>query len=324
MLSREEVIWCYQMMLGRRPESERVIKEQMEYDDITALRRAVFFSPEFQSQLTWLGIHPTQFTKKGEPVVQLPLNDVELDISSDQLNQLWTRLQMTWETLGSEEPHFSVLSLPQYCSEEIEQNLDQFWSSGESEASRIERIMNRYSFQSSSTRICSEFGCGIGRITIPLAKLFCRVHAFDISKTHIARAEKEVSERELKNIEFHLVTRDNLGSLPPADLVYCRLVLQHNPPPIIELLIRHLLRSVTKGGLAVIQVPTYIVGYRFRLDEYLKAISDGIEMHCLPQFRIFRATYESGCQVLEVREDQDAGRPDVITSNTFVIGRDYP
>ena len=104
--------------------------------------------------------------------------------------------------------------------------------------------------------MCIEFGCGVGRVSVPLASLFKRVHALDISKTHLAMAERRASEAGVNNVEFILVDREILGSLPSADSVYSRLVLQHNPPPIIALLLQCLLKTLKVGEIAIIQIPT--------------------------------------------------------------------
>ena len=123
-------------------------------------------------------------------------------------------------------------------------------------------------------------------------------------------------------IGFALVDRNILVSLPPSDFIYSRLVLQHNPPPLMELLLRSLLRSLKEGGIAVVQLPTYIIGYEFSISDYLRDVEKGgIEMHCLPQKRLFQIIYDSGCKLEELREDSDAGTPEVILSNTVIIGR---
>jgi hypothetical protein len=66
-----------------------------------------------------------------------------------------------------------------------------------------------------------------------------------------------------------------LGDLPaafePCDAFYSKIVLQHNPPPLIGYLLRTLIRSLRRGGVGVFQVPTFYAGYRFDLHSALQS-----------------------------------------------------
>ena len=99
------------------------------------------------------------------------------------------------------------------------------------------------------------------------------------------------------------------------------IVLQHNPPPVIELTLARLLHCLKPGGVAVFQLPTHIPGYRFVVAEYLQALRagqhQGMEMHMLPQTRVFEVIDAAGCQPCEVISDEAAGP--VYTSHTFVV-----
>ncbi len=50
-VTRDEVVWAYQLFLGRPPESEEVIGNHMNSEDTMALRRTFMQSPEFGSRL---------------------------------------------------------------------------------------------------------------------------------------------------------------------------------------------------------------------------------------------------------------------------------
>lgn len=100
------------------------------------------------------------------------------------------------------------------------------------------------------------------------------------------------------------------------------IVFQHNPPPLISKLIRNALHSLNSGGIAVFQVPTYQMGYRFETAEWLRTDHAlEMQMHCIPQRHIFEIVAEENCKLLEVREDNWTGAPDQFISNTFIIGK---
>jgi len=49
-----------------------------------------------------------------------------------------------------------------------------------------------------------------------------------------------------------------------------------------------------------------------------------MQMHCLPQARIFELITEEGCVLQELREDDRAGPRDFRLSNTFVVSKVRP
>ncbi len=150
-----------------------------------------------------------------------------------------------------------------------------------------------------------------------LAKRFARVHAYDISVGNMEHAKQRARELGIDNIIFHECS-DVIETLQPCDVFYSRIVFQHNPPPVMTRLIQKMLASLNPGGVAIFQVPTYRIGYRFKIDEWLKADHAlDMQMHCLPQSRIFEIFAQEGGTLLEVREDGSTG-PDFL-SNTFVV-----
>jgi SAM-dependent methyltransferase len=166
-----------------------------------------------------------------------------------------------------------------------------------------------------------EFGCGVARVTPYLAKVFSKVTACDVSTAHLQIARQVVARSGARNIELTLAGSEEFGMTSPFDLWFSRIVLQHNPPPIIALILRRALSLLAPGGVAVFQVPTYCRGYRFNTADYLAALtgSGNIEMHVLPQAAVFRIALETGCVPLEVREDEATGLGSAWISNTFVV-----
>ena len=100
------------------------------------------------------------------------------------------------------------------------------------------------------------------------------------------------------------------------DLVLSRIVLQHNPPPDMAALLSGLLRALAPGGVAIVQIPTFIQGQSFSATHYLANEQPQMEMNFLPQPVIYRLIDEAGCRLIEVREDGAAG--DNALSHTFV------
>ena len=165
-----------------------------------------------------------------------------------------------------------------------------------------------------------EIGCGCGRITKKLARLFKKVMVIDISKGNLEIAKQAVTD---KNVEFFLMTNvDDYGKLPKVDVVYSYIVLQHNCPPVIEYIITSMLQCLKSHGTAIFQVPTYKGDYQFDYNRYIneEIRTDMVEMHVLPQKRIFEIAYDNGCIPLEVHPDDSTGQAD--ESRLFVFEKE--
>lgn len=310
-VSREDVIFAYRLLLGRLPESEAVISEHARAEDLRALLAGFMNSPEFRQHAP------------APPVARLPLDlpalELDTDCSDEDAARCLAEIRRSWTQLGVAKPHFSVLTERRFLPDNIAGSLADFWETGQAEAAHVANIAHRCG-EGGPAGTCVEFGCGVGRVTMGLARHFKTVHAYDISATHLALARQRAQETATGNVVFHHSADDPLGPLEPCDLFYSVIVFQHNPPVVITRLLRNALRSLKPAGIGIFQVPTYYLDYRFRTAEWLAAEHPtDMQMHCLPQARIFELIAEAGCVVKEVREDNWAGPADRRLSNTFVV-----
>jgi SAM-dependent methyltransferase len=245
---------------------------------------------------------------------------IDTEADDADITRCIDKIKKAWTHLGLVQPYFSVLTLPQFLPGNIASSITEFWQTGDREADELESIVRRYGYEELAEKICVEFGCGVGRVTVGLARRCATVHAYDLSNTHLAHAVRRARDTNVGNIVFHQCADNLLEMIHPCDLFYSRIVFQHNPPVIISRLIVNALKSLKPGGIALFQVPTYELGYRFRTAEWLAAEHPlDMQMHCLPQAKIFEIAGQESCAVLEVREDGWAGPSNVRISNSFVI-----
>jgi 2-polyprenyl-3-methyl-5-hydroxy-6-metoxy-1,4-benzoquinol methylase len=314
MPTEDDVVWCYRHILEREPESRSAVERHLALKDFRGLVLNFINSREFQKK------------RSVPPFVPLdrPALEVEVSASPSELTKLYERVRDAWTHLGTVRPYHSVLTRPEFLPKNLnDEAVQRFWASGTQESGRIRAILKNYGFTDTQSKTCVEYGCGLGRLTLPLASIFHRVDAYDISAIHLALAERQAAEANAGNIVFHLSFCDK-GDLDIADcdVFYSCIVFQHNPPPIIKDLIVRSLKSLRPGGIAIFQVPTYTEGYSFGLQEYLKRpVNLDIEMHCIPQSVVFELISATQCRLLEVREDASIGGFGQRISNTFVAQR---
>src|ERR1700745_2897018 len=99
----------------------------------------------------------------------------------------------SWERFGKNDPYFAVLTYPQFKSANLNADaLDEFFKSGEAYADQlISNLQKSFSLHDLSTiKNVLEFGCGTGRIMIPLAKRFESITGVDISESMLKEAKK--------------------------------------------------------------------------------------------------------------------------------------
>lgn len=250
----------------------------------------------------------------------LPLNDVNITASKQQLMDSLAKVQETWSHLGEEKAHFSVITNDQYLPDNLDGNSELFWESGDVEADMAVAIFQRYREISDST-VCVEYGCGVGRVSFGLARYIGNVHAYDVSTPHLEHAKKRLIDLKADSLIFHSVADDITAPLESCDFFYSKIVFQHNPPHIIYYLIQKALCSLKNKGIAIFQVPVYRPNYEFDVCKWLSEQNEEIdmEMHCLPQSYIYRIIEEEHCSLLEVWDDNATGAPERFISKTFVV-----
>lgn len=238
---------------------------------------------------------------------------LRIDEADDiQKNAIFEKTVSAWKKLGEEEPYWSVITHNQYKMENMDSKCKEaFYKSGILKAQEIVRTLVRNGFVSEPKELkgCSiiEYGCGCGRVTMSLSDIFGKVVAVDISPGNLGIAQS----LELDNTEFVMIEDMNdYPNLPMADVVYSYIVLQHNTPPVMEYILNSMLGRLKSGGVAIFQIPTYRRDYTFNVEEYMKRVNHGMEMHVFPQQKIFEIADENHCIPKECFPDNCTGLSD--------------
>jgi SAM-dependent methyltransferase len=314
-VTEEEVCWCYRKILGREPESDDIVKLKASLEqDFRSLVLGFLASQEYRLKVALPVLVPLDRAGMQVDTTGSPL---ELSLAKDRIRETWTQL-------GVERPHDSILSAAGFQPENInEESIERFYASGLEEAAIVEAMLDRFGFAHDGSKVCVEYGCGLGRVTFALAPMFEKVHGYDISANHLRLAQQHAADFGIENVEFHLCTADTISdTLAPCDFFYSRLVFQHNPPPLIRELLSASLAALRPGGIGIFQIPTYGTDYAFRIKDYIAGLRRrDIEMHCFPQREVFALIANAQCTLLEVAEDTAVGRYGEWVSNTFVVQR---
>jgi SAM-dependent methyltransferase len=317
-VTHEEVRAAYRLLLGREPENEAVVAAHAAGSaDLEALRATFLAAPEFcaanareilRAMTGWAA------ARRHGPV--------ETGCTPEELDRLFAHVRRVWTRLGQAEPHFSVMSHAAYKPERIAATLPAFLETGRAEATMLAAELAGHGLPGSGWARCVELGCGVGRVTRHLSGFAAEVVGLDVSAPHLDLARAHLAAEGVGNVVLVHVADPATLVLPACDLLYSRIVLQHNPPPVMLVLLRRMLAALRPGGVAVFQLPVFLEGYRFVLAEYLAAMDriDDQELHALPQAAVFGAIAGAGCDVLACYRDNSLARITQL-SNRFVVRR---
>ncbi len=305
---REAIAACYRAILGRPPESQQVVDEKIAGGvDLEEVIRDLLESQEYKDRVS-LEIAGRPRRGVGD-YLHAPPQPVDVEVSEAQLAALFERLREGWRKLGEEEPFWSVYTHDEYRSANVDSAaLERLYASGAEHAGLIELFAARSGI-ALPRGVCLELGCGVGRVTKHLAAAFERVIAVDISDGNMRQCRAMAEREGLTNIDFVVLgSPEELAALPPFDVLYSMIVLQHNQPPVQHHMLDVLLGKLRPGGVFLFQTQTYYPGYEFDIDAYLAMPSSNMEMHSLPMSRALRLIARHGGRVLEVLQDGWTGR----------------
>jgi 2-polyprenyl-3-methyl-5-hydroxy-6-metoxy-1,4-benzoquinol methylase len=170
----------------------------------------------------------------------------------------------TWERLAQDDPWRAVLTnVDARAVAGGDEAREGFYRSGEEHVERIFSAIRAH-FGEPAFEIAVDFGCGVGRIAIPLARRCSRVVATDIAPRMLELAAERVRAEQVTNVTLQS-SEEFLREETPIDLFHSFLVLQHIWPADGMRILRRALPRVRAGGLVAIHVPYWIGGKPPRL-----------------------------------------------------------
>lgn len=160
-----------------------------------------------------------------------------------------------WEKWGKENPYFGVLSAEKFKGNRLKNDVaEEFYALGTYDIKNIMEDIKKISPKRQKFNQAVDFGCGVGRLTIPLAAYAKKVTGLDVSPSMVRAARKSLP-KELKNTVTYAVCDDELVKLPKTyDFVYSYIVLQHIPVKRGMKIMDTLLARLEHGGVAALHI----------------------------------------------------------------------
>jgi SAM-dependent methyltransferase len=162
-----------------------------------------------------------------------------------------------WERLARTDPYFAVLTEPKYHGELSESDRAEFFRTGEAHVTEVLSIIRSRLHPTFAPARALDFGCGVGRLLIPLAARCREVTGVDVSPAMLEEARRNCDAAGASHVRL-VKSEDTLAELETGfDFVHSYIVLQHIPVERGERLVRELAGRLAPDGIGVFHV-TYL------------------------------------------------------------------
>lgn len=165
------------------------------------------------------------------------------------------RIEKQWDEFAEKDPYFAVASFDRFYTENLdEDNLLEFFQSGEEYTDRIWRLIETHLKPDFHPKRSLDFGCGVGRLAMPIAKRSKMTVGVDLSQGMLDAARNNAEKFGIKNLEF-VKGDDELSRITGKfDFVNSFIVIQHINPKIGEGLFEKLIDLIDEGGIGALHV----------------------------------------------------------------------
>jgi 2-polyprenyl-3-methyl-5-hydroxy-6-metoxy-1,4-benzoquinol methylase len=114
-----------------------------------------------------------------------------------------------WNYYGKNNPYYGVFTIAEFDNVNQSELKHKFFKSGESYIEKvlnwIERDFEGFNIQHSSVL---DFGCGVGRVVLPLSRMCKSVCGVDISEGMLEEAKRNMLEFNVTNCNFETHLND--------------------------------------------------------------------------------------------------------------------
>ena len=159
-----------------------------------------------------------------------------------------------WERFGREDPYYGVWAIEEMRGKRPAGEIwTRFFASGEEHVTSLLERVREVTGPDFKPRRVLDFGCGVGRLLVPLARTAEGAVGVDVSPSMLAEARRNCEALGAANVEL-MAPSELDGLAPEFDLVHSALVLQHMPVRAGEQVLGRLAGLLRPGGAGAVQV----------------------------------------------------------------------
>jgi SAM-dependent methyltransferase len=164
-----------------------------------------------------------------------------------------------WQAWGEAHPYYGVITDAQYRGKVLPAEIkEQFLTTGREYVKEVLDSCRHY-FGDVSTQSSLDFGCGVGRLLIPLAEVSSHAVGVDIAQSMLDETAANAVARGIGNVTLARTLEQIPADRGKFTFINSYIVLQHIPTDLGLAIIMELLARLEVNGCAVLHV-TYARG----------------------------------------------------------------
>jgi len=165
------------------------------------------------------------------------------------------RTDEAWESFGRNNPYFGVLTQDRFSAPNLNEDAKaEFFATGAAYVRSILTVVREELDPAYQLGRALDFGCGVGRLALPLARVCSSVVGVDISESMLAEAAINAKEQNVENVTF-VKGDDSLSRVSGTfDFIHSFIVFQHIPPQRGTAIFQRLVNLLNQDGIGVLHV----------------------------------------------------------------------
>ena len=165
------------------------------------------------------------------------------------------KIKKSWNYWGENDPYYAVTTFDKFRKENLtESSKEDFFQTGYEHLAKVWDEIENSLVENFKPRRALDFGCGVGRVVIPLAERCEEVVGVDISELMIEEAVRNCEERNIVNTEFLQTDKFLSGTVGEFDFIHSFIVFQHINPILGEKILIKTIESLAVDGIGVIHL----------------------------------------------------------------------
>jgi SAM-dependent methyltransferase len=163
------------------------------------------------------------------------------------------RSDYAWKRMGEVEPYYGVKPESVY----LKRNLDEearaeFFRSGEEQVEEMLRIIREHFDPNFTPSRALDYGCGVERVLVPLARRVKDVVGCDVSPPMLKESKANCDRYGLTNVSY-ATADDRLSAVQGTyEFIFSNAVFQHINPDRVDMIVESLLDRLEHGGICVL------------------------------------------------------------------------
>jgi 2-polyprenyl-3-methyl-5-hydroxy-6-metoxy-1,4-benzoquinol methylase len=164
-----------------------------------------------------------------------------------------SKAEKDWEKFGRTNPYYAVATLDKFKEENLnDSSKENFFITGEEYTQKIWQVIEKNFIPDFYPQKAIDFGCGVGRLILPMAKRSGQITGVDISENMLKEGRINAQNAGLKNIDF-IKDGDKILKLNGQfDFIHSFVVFQHIKPEIGEIIFQKFVKMLSPGGIGVL------------------------------------------------------------------------